>query len=203
MSDAIHPYLSRALYIFITVLVAVVCMVSASWIYMSEKEAHKDDAYRALKIWKNRVDTSRQSNSIIDQYETDYLDLVNHGVIGDEDRLSWYESIQRTSEERGMPSVKYSVSSQIKMNEREVGKYFKGLDLYRSIMTMDIKMSHEGDLFALLNNLDDSANGLYVVDQCDLERIDLKAASATALNNMKAYCEISWYTIRASKKRRG
>ena len=195
--------MSRSVYVFVFVLICVICMVSASYIYMDGASGDKDDAYRALKIWKNRVDTSRQNNSIIDQYEMDYLRLVNSGVIGEEDRLSWYESIQETSEERGMPSVRYSVSSQVKFNDREVQKYFRGLDLYRSIMTMDIKMSHEGDLFALLNGMLDGANGLFVVDQCDVERIDLKSVNRVALDNIKAYCELSWYTIRASRARKG
>jgi len=203
MSEAIHPYLSRAFYVLAFVVIAVICMVSASWIYMSSAEEDKANAQRALKIWKNRVDASRQSNNIIDQYENTYLYLVNHSVIGAEDRLSWYESIQATSEERGMPSVKYSVSSQSQFNEREVAKKFRGLDLYRSVMTMDIRMSHEGDLFALLNNLEKEANGLFVVDQCDVERVDLKAVGASKIDNMKAWCELSWYTIRARKARKG
>lgn len=203
MLDSVNPNISRALYVLIFVSVCVVCMVGGAYVYMDGAQNNKDDAYRALKIWKNRVDASRQNNNIIDQYELDYLRLVSRGVIGEEDRLSWYEAIQGTSEERGMPSVKYSVSSQSRLNEREVSRYFKGLDLYRSIMTMDIRMSHEGDLFALLNGLSDSANGLYVVDSCDVERVDLKSVDKVVLDNMKAYCELSWYTIKANKARKG
>jgi len=197
--------MSRAVYVFVVVAVAVACMVGASFMYMDGAEQDKNDAYRALKIWKNRVDASRQNNSIIDEYEKTYLRLVNHGVIGEEDRLSWFETIQSTSEDRSMRSVRYSVSSQSQFSEREVDKYFKGLDLYRSVMTMDVKMSHEGDLFALLNGLRKDANGMYMVDQCDVERLDLDASdeTGTRLDNMKAYCELSWYTIRARKARKG
>ncbi len=202
MSKAIHPYISRAVYVFAFVSLVVVVMVSASWMYMDQAEYDKNSANRALKIWKNKVDASRQSNSIIDEYESTYLNLVNTGVIGDEDRLSWYETIQDTSEGRGMQSVKYSVSSQTQFNQREVAKYFKGLDLFRSVMTLDIKMSHEGDLFALLNDLNSDANGLFLVDACDLERIDLKNSEQARLDNMKAYCQLSWYTIRARQPRK-
>lgn len=201
MLNKIHPYLSRSFYVFVMVAIFTVCMVSVSYVYMDNKEQDKINAQRAMKIWKNKVDSSRHSNSVIDEYEKTYLYLVNHGVIGSEDRLSWYEAIQETTESRGMPSVKYSVTSQVQFNNREVAKFFKGLDLYRSVMTMDIKMSHEGDLFALMNNLQDSANGLFVVDQCDVERVDLKQAmrSQVTMDNMKAYCELSWYTIRAAR----
>jgi hypothetical protein len=203
MSDGIHPYLKRAVYVFAGVTLVVLCVVSVAWLYMDNAAQQKQEAERALKIWKNRVDASSQSNTIIDTYEDTYLDLVNHNVIGEEDRLSWYETIRATSEERGMPSVKYSVTSQVQVNPREVAKVWKGLDLYRSVMTMDIRMSHEGDLFALLNNLAREANGLYVVDACDVERIDFKVSpDSTGLDNMKAWCELSWYTIRASQARK-
>ena len=37
----------------------------------------------------------------------------------------------------------------------------------------DIKMAHEGDLFALLNDLK-KADGLYAVDKCDIEKASKK-----------------------------
>jgi hypothetical protein len=205
MHKSIHPSLYRSLYVFIIVAVATVSAASFSYMYMDSASQQQASAQRALKIWKNRVNSSRQNNNIIDEYETTYLYLINHGVIGNEDRLSWYETIQSVSESRGMPSVKYSVSSQEKYNSREVAKQYKKLQLYRSIMTMDIKMSHEGDLFALINNLRDRANGLFVIDRCDLERIDIKQNMKTdaAVDNMKAYCELSWYTIRADQMKKG
>ncbi len=204
MLDNVHPYLSRAVYVFIVTLVFVIGMASFSYVYMDSAREDMMDAKRAMKIWKNRVSSSRHNNSIIDAYESEYLQLINHGVIGKEDRLSWYEAIQATSESRGMPSVKYSVSSQTQLDKRAVAKAFKGLDLYRSTMTMDIKMGHEGDLFAMLNNLQEKANGLFLVDKCDVERAgsDLKHSTAASTNNMKAYCELSWYTIRATKSKK-
>lgn len=205
MHKKIHPFLSRAFYVFIVVSVTTICLVGFSYMYMDSAEQEQMSAKRAMKIWKNKIDSSRQNNNIIDEYEQTYFGLINNNVIGEEDRLSWYEVIQATSESRGMPSVKYSVSSQGKLNSREVAKVFKGLDLYRSVMTLEIKMSHEGDLFALVNNLEDRARGLFVIDKCDVENTDKNAdLKVTAvMDSMKAYCEMSWYTIQATKSKKG
>jgi len=205
MRNKVHPFLSRALYVFITVAIITICLVGFSYMYMDSAEQEQMSAKRAMKIWKNKIDSSRQNNNIIDEYEKTYLGLINNNVIGEEDRLSWYEAIQATSESRGMPSVKYSVSSQSKFSSRDVAKVYRGLDLYRSVMTLDVKMSHEGDLFALVNNLEDKAKGLFVIDKCDVENIDKKTdlkLSAT-MDNMNAYCELSWYTIQATKPKKG
>jgi hypothetical protein len=66
-------------------------------------------------------------------------------------------------------------------------------------MTLDIKMAHEGDLFALLNDLK-KADGLFAVDRCDIEKTSKKTVDTE--NNMKAYCELGWYTFRSSKANR-
>ena len=67
-------------------------------------------------------------------------------------------------------------------------------------MTLDIKMAHEGHLFALLNDLT-KADGLYTVDICRIERISEKANDK--YNNLKAYCELGWYTFRGTKADKG
>ena len=71
-------------------------------------------------------------------------------------------------------------------------------------MTLDIKMAHEGDLFALLNDLS-KADGLFAVDSCDIEKISKEVVDAdNDMNdsNMKAYCELGWYTFKGSKAKK-
>ena len=149
-----------------------------------------------MRIWKNKIDGSRASNRIIDEYESSYTELVKNSIVGEENRLSWFEAIQATSNARGMPSVKYNVSSQ-KLVEDKSGKHRQqGINVYRSKMTLDIKMSHEGDLFAMLNNLEEKAKGLFSVDRCDIEK--LEPGKKAVKENMRAYCELSWYTFKST-----
>ena len=128
------------------------------------------------------------------------MKLVNQGVVGEEDRLSWFETIQNTTKKRGMPSVKYSISTQEALKEANIKSEYRGIDVFKSVMTLDIKMAHEGDLFALLNDLE-KADGLFSVDRCDIEKISKKTVDSN--NNMKAYCELGWYTFRGSKSNMG
>jgi hypothetical protein len=66
-------------------------------------------------------------------------------------------------------------------------------------MILDVNMAHEGDLFALLNDLR-KADGLYTVDNCKIEKVRKKIIDTD--NNMKAYCELGWYTFRGAKAKR-
>jgi len=64
------------------------------------------------------------------------------------------------------------------------------------VMTLNIKMAHEGDLFALLNDLK-KADGLFAIDSCNIEKISKKVVDTE--NNMKAYCKLGWYTFKGSR----
>jgi len=172
-----------------------------SMMYRDDAVQRESSAQRAMHIWKSKIEGSRRSDKIVDKYEQEYLDLVKKGVIGKEDRLSWYEAIQNVSESRGMPSVKYAVVSQKKVSTPTLSQKYRGLALYRSVMTLDTTMGHEGDLFALLNGLQDRAKGLFTVDECKLEMNRPKDADADviSINQMKAHCELSWYTIKSAE----
>jgi hypothetical protein len=164
--------------------------------YMDGIYQDQQSAKRAMRIWQSKINSSVESNQIIDEFESNFLKLVNQGVVGTEDRLSWFETIQNTARKRGMPLVKYSISTQEALKERSLQREYRGIDVFKSVMTLDIKMAHEGDLFALLNDLR-KADGLYAVDRCDIEKLSKKVVDTD--NNMKAYCELGWYTFRAQK----
>ena len=194
------PALIRALGIFIVVLVLSLITVSISFVYMDGVYQDQQAAKRAMRIWQTKINSSVENNQIIDEFESNFLRLVNQGVVGAEDRLSWFETIQNTAKQRGMPSVKYSISSQEELNERNLKREYRGINVFKSSMTLDARIGHEGDLFALLNDLK-KADGLYTVDKCNIEKISINIVGSS--NNMKAYCELGWYTFRGAKAAKG
>ncbi len=200
MFKNLSPALMRALGVFVVVLIANIVVVSVSHIYMDDIYQDKQAAKRAMWSWQTKINSSVENNQIIDEFENNFLKLVNQGVVGAEDRLSWFETIQNTAKKRGMPSVKYSISTQAALKEENIRQEYSGIDVFKSVMTLDIKMAHEGDLFALLNDLG-KADGLFAVDRCDIEKMSKKTVDSE--NIMKAYCELGWYTFRGSKANNG
>lgn len=196
MFSSLTPTLIRSAGVFIVLLVISVIVVSVSYVYMEGVYDDEQSAKRAMRLWQSKIHSSVENNQIIDEFETNFLNLVNQGVVGAEDRLSWFETIQNTAKKRGMPSVKYSISTQAVLKEDNLASQYSGIDVFKSVMTLDIKMAHEGDLFALLNDLR-KADGLYAIDSCDIEKISKKIVDSE--NNMKAYCELGWYTFRGSR----
>ncbi len=200
MFDRLTPTMTRALSVFTVMSVLSIILVSASHYYMDGVNQDEQAAKRAMRIWQAKINNSVEKNQIIDSFETSFVRLVNRGIVGSENRLSWFETIQETARRRGMPSVKYSISSQKPLIEDNIKTEFHGIDVYKSVMTLDINMAHEGDLFALLNDLR-SANGLFAVDSCDIVKINKKIVDVN--NSMKAFCELGWYTFRGTRANQG
>lgn len=200
MRKQIHPVIKPAVYVFgIVVVISIVAgVISES--YMSDAYQNEESEKRAMRIWKNKIDGSRESNKIIDEYENSYTSLVNRHIVGEENRLSWFETIQSTTNSRGMPSVKYNITSQKLVNDVSGQHASQGLRVFKSKMTLDIKMAHEGDLFAMLNNLESKAKGLFTVDKCEIEKI--QARSKEQIENMRSLCELSWYTFKSADDRK-
>jgi len=196
MFKKLTPSLIRSLSVFGIALLISTVALSISYVYMDGIQHEQQSARNSMRIWQNKINSSVESNQIIDEFENNFLKLVNQGVVGAEDRLSWFETIQNTAKKRGMPSVKYSISTQEVLKEANLKREYRGIDVFKSVMTLDIKMAHEGDLFALLNDLR-KADGLFSVDRCDIEKVSKKNVDTE--NNMKAYCELAWYTFRSTR----
>lgn len=197
MNSKIHidPLIKKPLILFMLVAIFSTVIISVSGFYLDHASDGRDSEKRAMRIWKNKIDGSRESNKIIDEYENRYLNLVKNNVVGEENRLNWLETLQATANTKGMLSVKYNVSSQRLVEDKTGQHRAKGLKVYRSMMTLDMTMAHEGDLFLMLNTLEDNAQGLFTVDKCNIET--LGAPSKVDSKNMHAYCELAWYTFKS------
>ena len=71
-------------------------------------------------------------------------------------------------------------------------------------MSIEMNFIHEGDLFVMLNALRDEAKGLMTVDKCDVELINKDVNEGVigqdTTDNMRAFCELSWYTLKKAEK---
>ena len=193
----IHPLIKQPLILFVIAIIFSIAMVVISDSYMNDTYDGRESEKRAMRIWKNKIDGSRQSNKIIDEYENRYLGLVKNNVVGEENRLNWIETIQATANARGMSSVKYNLNSQSQVVDTTGQHKSQGLEIYRSDMTLDITMQHEGDLFFMLNALENKAKGLFVVDKCNIDKSRQSAGNNT--KNMRAHCELAWYTFKSAE----
>jgi hypothetical protein len=204
MHKKLHSTTKKALAVFIVIALSMATVVTLSDMYKVKADEEEIKAKREMRKWRNKIEEANKNNQILVKHENTFKQLKDNSVIGDENRLSWVEVVQKTAQSRGMATVKYSISNQVLQEKKSLDKRYKGIDVFKSTMSLDMKFMHEGDLFAMLNALRSHARGLSVVDKCDVELINksgLEQLSAEmARENMRAYCELSWYTLKKASK---
>ena len=187
---------------FIVVLLAMTTVVVLSGIFRSNAGAENTLMILKMRSWNNKIDEANRNNLILVQHENKFKVLVDNSVIGDENRLSWVETVQKIADSRKIPSIKYSIASQVMLDKKNLDKKYKNIDVYKSVMSLDMKMLHEGDLFEVMDSLRNEAKGLVAIDRCDLELVNRDIVEGgirpDSKHNMTAHCELSWYTLKRS-----
>ena len=135
---------------------------------------------------------------IIDLYLPQFRALEESGIVGDERRLSWIESLRDAAAKIKLPALRYELLPQevyIPEFPLQQGAY----RVYASEMTLEAGLLHEGDLFALLRELNRNASGLFTVSKCYLRGTTSGVSFNPKANNVAARCDLRWYTIEQLK----
>lgn len=131
----------------------------------------------------------------IEKYLPEFISLYNRGVIGNEQRLNWIEVLQNTGARIKIPSLSYSISSQ-KDYTPPYSITLGSFKLYKSEMSLEIQLLHEGDLFSLLNALNAEARGEFNLTSCSFDKGNKDIVESANAANMRVSCELEWYTIK-------
>ncbi|MCC6201397.1 MAG: hypothetical protein IT494_00155 [Gammaproteobacteria bacterium] len=149
---------------------------------------------RAISARYLAIDEDRR---IIQEQLPEFERLAQLGIIGEERRLDWLETLRFAGETIGLPEFSYRIDPQ-RPHLSALPALAGRQGLRASQMTLDLGLLHEDDLVALFDLLDTHGAGLYHVSHCVLDRgattIDPSAVQA----NLKAQCELLWFTVEFS-----
>jgi hypothetical protein len=164
------------------------------WDKMDRTHKRERSALFGVRAQYQNID---EEEKIIQRYLPLYRDLQSRGVIGQERRLDWIDTLRQASQRVELPMLRYAIDSQ-NIYRPEFVVPSGTFQIYSSNMRLDLGLLHEGDLETLFADLDANAVGLYTVSNCDLRRNHrqrefVKRADAT---NLKAECGLRWLTIK-------
>lgn len=201
---SINQEIKKSLVFFTIILLTMISMVMASDAYKSNADEKNMRTLTEMRNWRNKIDEANKNNQILVQHEDTFKKLKENFVIGDENRLSWVEVVQKVADSRKIASVEYDIASQVLLDKHNLDTKYAGIDVFKSVMSLEMKFIHEGDLFVMLNALKDEAKGLVAVDKCDVELINKDVNEGiigqNTTDNMSAYCKLSWYTLKKASR---
>jgi hypothetical protein len=143
---------------------------------------------------RNRYQTLDDEQRMRETYLPKYRALQAEGVIGDELRLDWIEALRDAVLQVKPPSLTWEISSRAEHQPHfplNTGVF----KLYSSEMNLGMGLLHEGDLPAVLADLDRSGTGVFTVTGCVLSRVSKQTQQDPTKPNINASCDLLWYTI--------
>jgi len=124
-----------------------------------------------------------------------YRALEQAGVVGEEQRLAWVETLREVSASLKLPAMRYEILPQ-KPYQPPVAVSTGNLRVYASPMKVQLGLLHEDDLFRFLDTLTEQALGRFSVDRCVMRRSAAVPQTDPGKPNLEADCELLWLTIR-------
>ncbi len=190
-------YLRRPLIIILVATVVSVAIGLAGYHYEKTQHEEYQVALSTLRSTHKLYSNIINDIDLLEQYRSLYSEYKSSGLVGEERRLSWIESLESTNDVLRLPTLTYNLNPQEDFN-RPGFKLKRGVDVMSSPMELTIGMLHEEDLFALLEGLRLSIRNLFTVDSCSIIRASSVDRSLdTRKVNLRSQCTIRWVTINA------
>lgn len=190
-------YLRRPLIMLAIATLISVGVVAVGYHYETTQREEYESAVSTLRSTHQLYTNIINDIDLLDQYRNLYSDYKASGLVGDERRLSWIESLESTNEVLRLPTLAYNLNPQEEF-ERPDFKLKRGVTVMSSPMDLTIGMLHEEDLFALLEGLRLTIKNLFTVDSCTIVRQSpVDRSLDTRKANFRTQCTIRWVTINA------
>jgi hypothetical protein len=136
----------------------------------------------------------REIKANLQQYQA----LAARGIIGEEKRLDWVDTITAIKNERRLFNINYSIESQRALDYPGFGAG-GGVNFVASRVKMDIQLLHEEDLLNFIDDLTKRGKSYLSARSCDVQRAERGSGGTTLASRLQAACVFDLITIRHNK----
>lgn len=193
-----QPEVKRALSILAgATLFAALMLGSAYWYRASEIDA-ENRAKRNLQRIEFDISQAQERQDLLLEYQDAFLALLEGGVVGEERRLSWIETLKQNGNQYRIPKIKYRIDTRNIASLDDFGYMAESSEpptIFRTRMELDMDLLHEVEVLALLDALSRDAQGMFTIDRCDVTR-SAEALAWDLSTNFRGICALDWYTIK-------
>jgi hypothetical protein len=148
-----------------------------------------------LRDARTRFQRSGDERELIVRFTGPYQELRGRGLIGPESRINWLEALRVSNQQAQIFGAEYQVSTQ---QAYPYAQEFNGakLGMAQSVMKLNMRLAHEGELMRFLRLLEGQNVGLFDINHCVLERASAGSIATPPVQpNVTAECELAWITI--------
>jgi len=144
-----------------------------------------------------RLASANQEELEIKANLQEYQALAAHGVIGEEKRLDWVDTVTAIKNERHLFNITYSIEPQKELDYPGFSPG-TGVQFMVSRVKLSMQLLHEEDLFNFLDDLAKRGKPYLSVRNCEVQRAE-RAGGSTLAARLRADCILDLITIGHNK----
>jgi hypothetical protein len=181
-------------------IAAALIAVGAAALLMSDSyldSARKmRDASRASRVGaQERVMRVSEEEREIKENLIDYEQMREQGMLSEQNRLDWIESITRIKNQRKLFEIKYRIEAQRVLDYPGVVAT-GSTEFVLSRMRLEMLLLHENDLLDFLKDLHAAKKAYVSVRQCAVTRIERGTTATTLQPRLRADCQVDLVSVR-------
>ena len=181
----------------IILLVLAAGSLISSGYYLDEARAVRDATRLTRVAAQERVLRVAEEEREIRDDLVYYEQMRQRGVVGEQSRLDWIESIARIKNDRKLFEIRYNFDAQRPLDYPGMVPT-SAADFVVSKLKLDMLLLHEGDLLNFLADLQAGIKAHVSVRSCVVSRVERSAApGATSLQpRLRAECQVDLISVR-------
>jgi hypothetical protein len=189
--------LQSAIIVFFISLIVSASLVAGTWYYEDNMKMKYNFDKKRFQTISNQYLAVKQEEKLVKQYYPEFISLYNKGIIGQERRLNWIETLRNSSENSKLISLRYEIDPQVQYTPDYTLNY--GIyKLFNSAMKLNMDLLHTGDLKKLINDLNRNTQGTFNISSCKLKRTGGSRFAMEIKPNIAAECKLHWFNIKRS-----
>ena len=171
-----------------------VVVTGAALRFHAEASRDYDREKDRLEAVRSRYRTIDEQKRQIETWLPAYRSLESVGVIGEERRLEWIETLRAAAARVGLPSLRYRIEPRAAY-EAEPGLDTGDHGAFSTMVRIEAGLVHEGDLERMLRELAAADAGLFHIERCGVRRSGPEFLMRPGAINLSAECDLRWITL--------
>jgi len=181
--------------VLLATALAGAALIWASHRYLAVRQTRLQQARIDLGGERDKYRQAVDARTILNTSQQRYMQLEQRGFIGEEPRLVWIEALRNSGRKHHLYTLQYNLKQRqpLQLAGFEGNEYYQ---VYGSLMQLNFELAHEVDLLRYFAELERDRPAVWQLRGCSLASVTLDRGIALDKANVKASCELAWYTVR-------
>lgn len=183
----------------VLIALGAACLLTSGY-YLDAARSEADASRQSRVTAQERVSRVAEEEREIHESLVYYEQMRQRGMVGEQSRLDWIESIAKIKNNRKLFEIRYNFDAQKPLDYPGI-VVTGAADFVVSRLKLDMLLLHEGDLLNFLVDLQANIKAHVSVRSCTVTRIERGLApGATALQpRLRAECQVDLVSVRGIK----